>query len=349
MTKMIEIIQDHNLAEWLNYCTGKDSALFSHLQLWSRTLASTYDLPAFFLLARSGSTKTLTGILPLLLFAPPGGQRRLISLPYTDSAGIVADSEEIQHQLLETALDLTGTLGAAHLELRQHDRLVMIESSSPWVYTEHTFKVSLQLELPETTTDLWESLPGKVRNQVRKARRAGCVNHIGGSELLADFFAVFSENMRDLGSPVHEFELFQKSLTLDAPRARCVLITCQDIPAAGAIVFEHGKTLFNPWASSLRCFRPDCPNMLLYWTMLSHAVDCNCRWFDFGRSSPGASTSRFKMQWGAKMRPLYWHVFSKQPHNWHPTHETLVNENWKKLPLALSRQQGPALRRWISL
>ena len=48
----------------------------------------------------------LTGILPLLLFAPPGGQRRLISLPYTDSAGILADSEEIQRRLLETCASL---------------------------------------------------------------------------------------------------------------------------------------------------------------------------------------------------------------------------------------------------
>ena len=346
---MIDIIEDHNHADWLDYCTGKDSALFSHPQLLSRTLSSTYNLPAFFLLARSGPTHTISGILPLLLFAPPGGQKRLISLPYTDSAGILADSEEIQGQLLETALDLTETLGAAHLELRQHDRLAWAIPSDPWVYTEHSFKISLKRALPETTSELWETLPAKVRNQIRKAWNAGCVSHIGGGELLTDFYAVFSENMRDLGSPVHDFGLFQKALAINVPRAWCILISCRDIPAAGAIVFEHGRTLFNPWASSLRYFRPDCPNMLLYWTMLCHAVERDCRWFDFGRSSPGSSTARFKMQWGAEIHPLFWHVFSKQPHDWQPTHESLVNENWKKLPLDLSRQQGPALRRWISL
>ena len=346
---MIEIIQDHNLTDWLNYCTENDSTLFSHLQRWSRILASTYDLQAFFLLARSGSTNTITGILPLLLFAPPGGQRRLISLPYTDSAGILADSEEIQRRLLETALDLAETLGAAHLELRQHDPLAWTTPSDPWVYTEHSFKISLKRALPETTAELWKTLPAKVRNQVRKARNAGCVSHIGGSELLADFYAIFSENMRDLGSPVHHFGLFQKALAMDAPRAWCALISCRDIPAAGAIVLEHDRTLFNPWASSLRYYRPECPNMLLYWTMLSHAVDRDCRWFDFGRSSPGSSTARFKMQWDAEIHPLFWHVFSKQPHDWQPTHESLVNENWKNLSLDLSRQQGPALRRWISL
>jgi len=89
--------------------------------------------------------------------------------------------------------------------------------------------------------------------------------------------------------------------------------------------------------------------MLLYWLMLCQGVQRGCRRFDFGRSSHGTATYRFKLQWGAAMTPLTWHVFSRPTHHWHPADETLVDEDWKIMDLAASRLQGPSIRRWISL
>lgn len=347
----VEIVINDSFDEGRCPCSRHDQALFTHLPGWSRTLAATYDLPLFFLQARASGAAEPAGILPLLLFSPPHSPRRLISLPYTDAAGIFADSWDTGKLLLKNALELAEETGAMHVELRQYDRLppeVCAVAQDHWIHAEHSFKIGLKRPLPDTEASLWNDLPAKVRNQVRKARRCGCVGRIGGKELLADFYAVFSENMRDLGSPVHAFELFENVLKL-MPYVQCVVIYCWDVPAAGAMVFKHGGMLSNPWASSLRRFRPDCPNMLLYWTMLSHGIASRCSRFDFGRSSPGASTCRFKMQWGARPEPLYWHVFSKKPHTWQPDNEALVDEGWKKMDLEASRRQGPAIRRWISL
>lgn len=116
-----------------------------------------------------------------------------------------------------------------------------------------------------------------------------------------------------------------------------------------ALVFRFGETLYNPWASSLRSFRPLCPNMLLYWEMLSCACQQGLRFFDFGRSSPRASTCAFKLQWGAETRPLVWHLFSRHAQPWVPERESLVIASWKTLDLSVSRKRGPELRRWISL
>ncbi|MBU1567662.1 MAG: GNAT family N-acetyltransferase [Proteobacteria bacterium] len=351
---MVEIILNPSIRAWDDYVVAKSDATFSHRFFWGESLADAYRLPVFRLGAQPCSgDKALVGILSLMLFAAPGMDLRLISLPYTDGAGIVADDEEIRRKLLDAGLDLAIELGAVHIELRQGGNINFHEFAMGvdpcWCHTAHTFKTGLNRPLPESSEQLWASLPAKVRNQVRKARKCGCTVAVGGLERVDDFYAVFSENMRDLGSPVHDFQLVQLVVSEPSLGPRVLVVFLAEKPVAAAIVFTHNAVLCNPWASSLRSCRPSCPNMLLYWAMLELAVVRGCRWFDFGRSSPDATTRRFKSQWGAIMQPLTWHVFSRKPHNWDPYAETLVDEAWKLLDLATSRRDGPARRRWISL
>ncbi|MFH0784974.1 MAG: GNAT family N-acetyltransferase [Pseudomonadota bacterium] len=351
---MTEILRNPNPEAWDDYAEANGNTTFSHRFAWGESLAAVYRLPIFRLAAkRRSSDQSLTGILPLMLFAAPGRGIRLISLPYTDGAGIVADDPATGTELLTAGLHLADELDAAHVELRQAGNLLSHDSSgdnpSPWNHTIHSFKTGLRRPLPGSADELWSLLPAKVRNQVRKARKCGCTIAMGGLEQVNDFYAVFSENMRDLGSPVHDPELFRMVFTQPSTHARVIVVSSAAKPVAAAIVFSHNATLFNPWASSLRSYRPSCPNMLLYWAMLELAVAGGCRWFDFGRSSPNASTCRFKCQWGATMEPLAWHVFSREPHRWDPRSESLVDESWKLLDLATSRQNGPGRRRWISL
>lgn len=350
---MIDVLPDPEKKQWDHYVAENVMAKFSHLHDWGENLAATYGLPVFRLAAIKRQTRKISGILPLILFAPPGKSKRLISLPYTDAAGILADDSQSEQRLLLAALDLAGQLGAVHVELRQDEALRSFVPSKQingtWCYAPCNFKTGLLRSLPTSEKVLWSNLSAKVRNQVRKARRCGCVVKTGGAELLTDFYAVFSENMRDLGSPVHAPELFQSIIASESLRTGVMVVYLHCKPVATAVVLLHNATAYNPWASSLRNYRPSCPNMLLYWLMLEYAVQNHCRWFDFGRSSPKATTCRFKVQWGAEMKPLGWHVFSRKPHSWDPRNESLEYENWKKTELERSRREGPAFRRWISL
>lgn len=352
---MIDIIRNQSISAWDDYTAFNREATFSHGFFWGESLAAAYRLPLFRLVAKHrAGDQPLAGILPLILFAAPGSDPRLISLPYTDAAGLIADDQEIGAELLAAALDLAVELGAAHVELRQGGGAVSFQEIAKkvdpsWTHIAHTFKTGLRRLLPEGGEQLWSLLPAKVRNQIRKARKCGCTAVVGGVERVEDFTAVFSENMRDLGSPVHSPALFEMLLTEPSLGARVVMVYLAEKPVAAAMVFTHNAILCNPWASSLRRYRPSCPNMLLYWAMLELAVTSGCRWFDFGRSSPGGAACRFKLQWWATMTPLTWHVFSRKSHSWNPRAETLVDEAWKSLDLPTSRRDGPARRRWISL
>jgi FemAB-related protein (PEP-CTERM system-associated) len=337
---------------WDEYIDNQPGSLFFHRYGWAEALSATYDHHVLRLAATDNAGR-ITGALPLIFFSPPNAPKRLISLPYTDAAGVVAENAETAGRLVSAALQLALELGADHLDIRQAglEAAGAFPPGHPqWPsYMRHDFKTGLSRTLPSSSDALWHDLSPKVRNQVRKARCSGCRAEIGGPELLSDFFVIFSENMRDLGSPVHDPSLFQHVADCLPGSMHFAVVYRADTPVASAILLQHRATLFNPWASSLRRERPFCPNMLLYFSMLDFAVQMKCESFDFGRSTPNAPTCRFKLQWGAVMQPLIWHVYSRPDRHWNPERESLVHDDWKRVSLTDSCMHGPALRRWISL
>jgi len=350
--KMAYIDSSPQRNDWDAYVLAAPRAAYSHLFGWGEALAATYDLPLLRLAAREEGSGRIGGLLPLIVFSPPGSDSRLISLPYTDGAGILADSQTAARLLLDEALALAHRLRVDHLELRQPGTFgaeVGAILAAQECYHPHSFKVGLCRGLPENSEKLWRELPAKVRNQVRKARKCGCSARFGTAELLDDFYQVFAENMRDLGSPVHARKLFANVLQQLPGRAHIVMVYLEGRPAAAAMALHCGKVLANPWAASVRSLRAMCPNMLLYWSMVELGCNLGCTTFDFGRSTPGASTCRFKLQWGAEMVPLTWQVVSLAGKAWNPLCESLEDEEWKTLALSESRRRGPGLRRWISL
>jgi len=121
---------------------------------------------------------------------------------------------------------------------------------------------------------------------------------------------------------------------------------------AGAIALSHRDGLEVPWASSLREYRSQCPNNLLYWRIITHAIETGHKSLDFGRSSPTAGTYTFKEQWGARPEPLYWEYVMQNggelpnmsPSN--PKYRAAINL-WTRLPLQVTNFLGPHIVRSI--
>jgi hypothetical protein len=160
--------------------------------------------------------------------------------------------------------------------------------------------------------------------------------------------------MRDLGSPVHSVKLMRHSLIAFPEHARIIVVYRSTEPVAAALVIGFGNVLRNPWASSLRKYASLGPNMVLYLRMLEYACDHGYEVFDFGRSSAGEGTYRFKEQWGAFPAPLYWHFFSLDGRT--PATEDAgkakfeaATRCWQRLPVVVTRIIGPHIRKHISL
>src|SRR5262249_40054882 len=146
-------------------------------------------------------------------------------------------------------------------------------------------KVHMRLALPLTAEQLWKQISAKVRNQVRKGQKSGLSVVWGSDELLPEFYAVFSHNMRDLGTPVDGQALLRTVLQQFPGGAELCVVRAEGQAAAAALLL-HGKGVTEvPSASALRRYNPTCANMLLYWHLLERSVERRQSVFDFGRST----------------------------------------------------------------
>ena len=158
--------------------------------------------------------------------------------------------------------------------------------------------------------------------------------------------------MRDLGTPVYPKRLFSCILDRFQGQAELAVVRYQDRSIAAALlVHDHKGTTQVPSASSLRQFNPTNANMWMYHQLLLRAIDRRSQQFDFGRSSEGSGTYRFKKQWGAKPQPTLWQyrvcrgdISNMRPDS--PRNQRRV-ETWKKMPVWLTRQIGPMIVRGI--
>ena len=104
--------------------------MLGHAAAWARVVREAYGLDPCYLAARDGSGM-LAGILPLVRFRSLGGQRALVSMPFLDTGGILARSDDAATALLARALHLTREAGARALELRQSEPLRTLPTPNP--------------------------------------------------------------------------------------------------------------------------------------------------------------------------------------------------------------------------
>ncbi|MFL5340874.1 MAG: FemAB family XrtA/PEP-CTERM system-associated protein [Gemmataceae bacterium] len=286
------------------------------------------------------------GILPLALVHSTLFGRFLVSLPYLNVGGIIATDAEAARRLIDAGVGLADELRVRYLELRNETHI-----DHPALTAKQTHKVHLRLSLPSFPGPLWTELPAKVRNQVRKGEKNGLTVAWGRRELLPEFYAVFSENMRDLGTPVYGLGLFAQVLRSFPDRAELCVVRQGDAPLAAALLLHgHGVTEV-PSASSLRAFNNTNANMLMYWHLLERAIDRRQDEFDFGRSTLGSGPCEFKEQWGAKPTPSVWQYYVRRGpvgdmRADNPKYRRMVRI-WQRLPLRLTRLLGPRIVRGI--
>jgi FemAB-related protein (PEP-CTERM system-associated) len=342
--------------------THSGAALASHYGRWGEYLRSKGVVapsrhPAWLSILHDGLGHTpycleavrdsqTRGLLPLAFVHSWLFGRFLVSLPYLNTAGLVADDEATGRLLIGEAVKLADQLKVKYLELR-HEQI----ATHPGLTDCVNGKVHMRLPLPSTAGQLWDGFDPRVRNQVRKAQKHELTTAWGGEELLPEFHDVFSHNMRDLGTPAYGKRLFRAILRhLPGQSELCVVRT--ENKAIAAALLLHGQGVSEvPSASSLRSFNSTNANMLLYWSLLQRAVERGQSVFDFGRSSADSNTYRFKKQWGAVPHPAEWqyyrrlgHIADVRPDN--PRYQRLIRL-WQRLPLWLTRLIGPRIVRGI--
>jgi serine/alanine adding enzyme len=288
----------------------------------------------------------ITGLLPLELVASRLFGRFLVGLPYLNVGGVMAEHPDIAAALLDRAVQLADELDVKHLELR-HETIV----THPALSQTPSGKVHMRLALPHDVDTLWAAFKPGVRNQIRKGEKQEFTVLWGAEERLDDFYAVFSQNMRDLGTPVFSRRLFGSILPHFGDSAELCVVRAGRRPVAAALVCHGRGTTEVPSASSLRAVNSTNANMYLYWQLLQRAVGRGQHTFDFGRSTVDSGTYRFKKQWGAAPYPAAWQYYVRRgdrgdlrPEN--RKYQVAIRV-WQWLPVWLANLIGPPIVRGI--
>jgi serine/alanine adding enzyme len=329
-------------AAWDHYVEQHPAASGYHLWNWRRVFEGVFGHEAIYLAAiRNGA---IAGILPLVMFRSVVFGRFLVSLPFVNYGGVVADDDLTAQALVAYAGTIAREARASHVELRH------VERRFPQLAPKQ-HKVAMVLPLPPTAHALWTALDRKVRNQVRKAEKSGLVAEVGGAALLGDFYTVFARNMRDLGTPVYSRRLFETVCALFPDRTAVVVVRHEGRPVAAGLAWRWRDRIEVPWASSLREFNAMAPNNLLYWSILQQAIAGGAASLDFGRSTPNEGTYHFKKQWGAEPVPLCWEydVVAGALPDQSPKNPKfgLAIKAWRLLPVPVAGVLGPRIVRSI--
>lgn len=325
--------------EWDDYVAKHPAASIHHRSQWRDVLKKTYSIESFYFFARNEQQK-IVGVLPLVRLSSRLFGDLLVSMPYFQRAGAIADHPSIETALMQAANEQAAQLGIGHIEYRDDILREWLPSQSN--------KVNMVLALPGSEEALWQGFSAKLRAQIKRPQQLAPEVLIGGKEYLDDFYKVYSRNMRDLGSPSHSRRLVENILDRFPGSSWLIVIRMNNRPVSAGLLLGHGDTMEIPLASTIRSANPHSMNMLLYWEVLKLAIRQGYNQFDFGRSSKEAGTYRFKQQWGAQPKQLYWHYWlfnSKQLPALNAANPkyALIIYLWKKLPVRLTQWLGPLI------
>ncbi|BBO88547.1 FemAB family XrtA/PEP-CTERM system-associated protein [Desulfosarcina ovata] len=349
----IRLAEESDRQRWDEFVLSHPNASPYHLLAWKKAIETGYKHKCHYLIAEKHNK--IVGILPLVQLRLFPFINEMVALPFCDVGSCISVDAQIEDSLCKEAIQLNIIKKTKNIQLRGD--LAPTETIQSQFKAIDTDKVRMFLNLPSSPEELLASFKSKLRSQVRKAEKNGVVFEWGGLEDIDGAYHVFSKNMHELGSPVHS-KLFLKAVLENyGNRAKLGLATFEGRIIGMGIILLGGKCVSIPWASTLREYNRLGPNMLLYWNFLKYSADNRFAYFDFGRSTEGEGTYKFKKQWGAKPIPLVWYELNDNDRKRKDKINTgegidkreLAAELWRKMPLKLANIIGPHIRKYISL
>lgn len=210
--------------------------------------------------------------------------------------------------------------------------------------SEFTFtdKVTTLLPLNAGSERQFELLSPNVRRKIRKCASNGIEIRTGKSELLSDFYGIYSRNMHSLGSPALPRRWF--AALLEKYRNGQIAISCAYLhgkPIGSACMLEYNGFYEACWFSTLKKHNSLYTSYGLYWEMIRIASEQDGKYFSFGRSTAQGGVHQYKQQWGGIDIPLVWNYSHPQGRNIRSF--KILTKLWKLLPYSVARIIGPEL------
>jgi FemAB-related protein (PEP-CTERM system-associated) len=335
-------LTDDRAPEWDAFVQTSEAGTFFHRAGWRTIFRDVFRLDPHFLFAERDSR--IAGILPLvhqksLLFG-----NALIAAPFCVEGGTLAADEEARTALDNAAVALMQKTGAASLEFRSR------KATRPGWAVRKDLYATFSRPLSESDDENLKAIPRKQRAVVRKTLQGPLTSEIDRDA--ARLFRVYSESVRNLGTPVFPRRYFEALLKVFGEDCDIVTILDAGEPVSAVMNFYFRDTVLPYYGGGTHGARKNGGNDFLYWETMRRAAARGYRRFDFGRSKAGTGAFAFKKNWGFEPEWLEYEFYlkpgtampEKNPNN--PKFAPLI-EIWKRLPLPIANFIGPFLVRGL--
>lgn len=321
------------------FVEAQDGSTPFHRTSWSIAIERACAAKAHYLVAEGPSG--ILGVLPLSEVRSPLFGNALASAGFAVDGGVLGKDAG----LVDAALDLARACACGTVELRGGDL-----PSADWKIDEDTY-LGFVRPLAEDEEAQLQAIPRKQRAEVRRALSFDLDVQVGSrAEDLAAHYRVYSESVRNLGTPVFPRALFKEVLAAFGNDADILTVSKDGRPLASVLSLYHKGVVYPYWGGGVADARTWRANDMMYYALMLHARrDKGCTRFDFGRSKAGTGPAAFKKNWGFDGMPLR---YAKRSTDGQPVRNVnplspkyrLQVSLWQKLPLPIANFLGP----WIS-
>ena len=281
----------------------------------------------------------IQGVLPLAHVRSRLFGNALVSTPFCVYGGVAANNAEAKKALVQTACALAKELRVDYLEMRNRQ-----PHNPDWPSKD--LYVTFRKEIhPEPKRNLID-IPRKQRAMVRKGIEAGLSSQLDND--VERFYRVYSESVRNLGTPVLALGYFKLLQQVFGAAAEVLTVAHQGQALASVLSFYFRDQVLPYYGGGTQEARAVKANDFMYWELMRRACERGIRVFDYGRSKKGTGSYHFKKNWGFEPQPLYYCYylvrFSQVPdiNPLNPRYRTFV-KLWQQMPLSLSRLVGPLI------
>lgn len=335
-------LSENDRGVWNQYVHRCAEATFFHLVEWQSIFDDVLGHRSYYLLAKQA--EEVVGVFPLVHVKSKLFGNALISVPFGVYGGILADDENVFNDLSQHALKLARELKVDYIEVR--DQHSVSDPDANWHAKD--LYVTFKKELLATEEENFKAIPRKQRAVVRKAIDYGLTSE--WDDNVDRFYAMYSESVRNLGTPVLSKKYYQSLLDVFGDQCRVLTIMDKDQPVSSVLNFYFKEQVLPFYGGGPAIARNCRANDFMYWELMRLSLEQGIKIFDFGRSKNGAGSFRFKKHWGFKPEPLPYRfhlINAKDVPDLSPVNPKyqLAIKAWQKLPLSITHMVGPIIAR----
>jgi FemAB-related protein (PEP-CTERM system-associated) len=314
------------------FVAGHPYATPFHQPGWLRAVERGCGHKGRFLVAERAGR--IVGLLPLTELRSRLFGSALVSAGFAVGGGVLGEGVD---PLSEAAWALAQASGLPSIELRGG------RVPAGWRCRKGLY-YGFARDIPEGDEAILKAIPRKQRAEVRRAMGFGLEVSVGRD--LDAHYRVYSESVRNLGTPVFPRALFRA--VLDELDADILTVSRDGKPLASVLSLYLGGTVYPYWGGGTHGARGARANELMYYALMCNARARGCTRFDFGRSKAGTGAFAFKKNWGFEPKPLVYPYKGplRETNPLSPRYRLQVAA-WKKLPLPVANILGPVLARGL--